>query len=180
MNNQEKNSYVRSHILQALLDKMGKEDFAGISICALTEAAGVGRASFYRNFKDKEDVLRQEAGRLSQVWQQRWERQQGTPSDFSSSLLNFYKENAAFYLTLYRAGLGRLILDNFLQNAGIGPGLPNAVAYLKSAMAYMVYGWVIEWMHRGMQESGTELAQMLRVAQEKNAFMPGKEGSAPQ
>lgn len=39
------------------------------------------------------------------------------------------------------------------------------MAYLKSSIAYMLYGWVIEWMKRGMQESGTELALMIKEAQ---------------
>ena len=68
MNNQEKNTYVRQHILSALLELMSTQDFAAISIQALVDAAGVGRASFYRNYKSKEDVLRQEAERLMQTW----------------------------------------------------------------------------------------------------------------
>ena len=73
------------------------------------------------------------------------------------SLLDFYKQHAAFYRQLYRAGLSGIVLDTILQSAAITPELPNAAAYLRSAMAYMVYGWVIEWMRRGMQESGSEL-----------------------
>ena len=57
------------------------------------------------------------------------------------------------------------MLDTILQSAAITPELPNAAAYLRSAMAYMVYGWVIEWMRRGMQESGSELAKMIADAQ---------------
>ena len=57
------------------------------------------------------------------------------------------------------------MLDTILQSAAITRDLPNAAAYLRSAMAYMVYGWVIEWMRRGMQESGSELAKMIADAQ---------------
>lgn len=46
MNNQEKNTYVRQHILSALLELMKTQEFASISIQALVDAAGVGRASF--------------------------------------------------------------------------------------------------------------------------------------
>ena len=65
MNNRQKNSYVRRQILQALLAMMEEQDFPAISVSALTARAGVGRASFYRNFTGKEDVLRQEAARLT-------------------------------------------------------------------------------------------------------------------
>ena len=65
MNNQEKNSYVRSQILKALLEMMRIDNFDSITISNLTAKAEVGRASFYRNYQTKEDVLRQEAERLN-------------------------------------------------------------------------------------------------------------------
>lgn len=164
MNNKEKNNYVRKQILCTLLDMMSEQDFDSIPVSALTERAGVGRASFYRNFTSKEDVLRQKADQLMQEWAKEWgQLTPGNPNDFSVSLLNFYKQHSEFYLLLYKAGLSEVILDTILKSAEITPELPNAVAYLKSAMAYMVYGWVIEWIHRGMQESGTELAEMMNT-----------------
>ena len=166
MNNQEKNSYVKKQILCALLDMMNEQDFNSIPVSALTERAGVGRASFYRNFTSKEDVLRQEADRLTHEWAEEWRQLEPTaPHEFLVSLLNFYKQHSEFYLLLYQAGLSEIVLDTILKSAKITPELPNAMAYLKSAMAYMVYGWVIEWIHRGMQESGTELAKMMAEAQ---------------
>ena len=45
--------------------------------------------------------------------------------------------------------------------------MPNGIAYLKSSLDYMIYGWVIEWMKRGMQESGTELALMFEHAEKE-------------
>ena len=73
MNNREKNSYVRGQILRALLELLDEKDLGSVSVSELTERAGVGRASFYRNFESKEDVLRRESRRLTQEWRQRWE-----------------------------------------------------------------------------------------------------------
>ena len=50
MNNQEKNTYVRQHILSALLELMKTQEFASISIQALVDAAGVGRCLFFLCF----------------------------------------------------------------------------------------------------------------------------------
>ncbi len=171
--NQEKNSYVRSQILHTLLDMMQEQELSTIVIGNLTERACVGRASFYRNFTSKEDVLRQEANRLAGVWKQRYESQEhAAPSEILVSLLDFYKEHSDFYLALYRAGLENLVLNTLLEQIEISPDLPNAVAYLRSSIAYLLFGWIVEWMKRGMQESGTELAQMIAEAQraEKNAL----------
>ena len=170
MNNQEKNTYVRQHILSALLELMNTQDFAVISIQALVDAAGVGRASFYRNYKSKEDVLRQEAERLMQAWGKEFEVEEHTsPNELLISLLDFYKEHREFYLAIHAAGMSDIVLNTILKATIITPDLPNTIAYLKSSIAYMIYGWVIEWINRGMQESGTELARMIAEAQKKQA-----------
>ena len=166
MNNQEKNTYVRSQILAALLKMMQKQPFADISISALVSTAQVGRASFYRNFTDKEDVLRQENGRLTVQWKQEYEStEHAVPNELLISLLNFYKVHSDFYLALYQAGLVDMVLQTLLEHSEITPEMPNALAYLKSSIAYMLYGWIVEWMKRGMPESGTELARMFEEAQ---------------
>ena len=164
--NQEKNNYVRSQILKTLLEMMKKQDFNGIVISNLTDRACVGRASFYRNFASKEDVLRQEANHLASVWKQRYESQEhASPSEILISLLDFYKEHSDFYLALYWAGLENIVLNTLLEQIEISPELPNAVAYLRSSIAYLIFGWIVEWMKRGMPESGTELAKMISEAQ---------------
>ena len=166
MNNQEKNTYVRSQILAALLKMMQEQPFADISISALVDTAQVGRASFYRNFTDKEDVLRQENARLTAQWKQSYEAEErAAPNELLISLLDFYKEHFDFYLALYRAGLSDMLLQTLLEQSEITPELPNALAYLKSSIAYMLYGWIVEWMKRGMPESGTELARMIADSQ---------------
>lgn len=164
--NQEKNNYVRSQILKTLLEMMKEQDFNGIVISNLTDRACVGRASFYRNFASKEDVLRQEANHLASVWKQRYESQEhASPSEILISLLDFYKEHSDFYLALYWAGLENIVLNTLLEQIEISPELPNAVAYLRSSIAYLIFGWIVEWMKRGMPESGTELAKMISEAQ---------------
>ena len=168
MNNQEKNTYVRNQILRALLTLMQEQLFADVSISALVSTAQVGRASFYRNYKSKEDVLRQEAERLMQIWGKEFEAEEhSSPNELLISLLDFYKEHREFYLAIHAAGMSDIVLNTILKATVITPDLPNALAYLKSSIAYMIYGWVIEWMNRGMQESGTELARMIAESQKK-------------
>ena len=56
--------------------------------------------------------------------------------------------------------------QTLLEQPEITSEMPNAIVYIKSSIAYMLCGWIVEWMKRGMQESGTELAKMFEEAQE--------------
>ncbi len=71
----------------------------------------------------------------------------------SSVCSDFYKEHSEFYLALYHAGLSNIMLETILGYFDRSQEIPNGLAYLNSAIGYMLYGWVHEWMCRGMQES---------------------------
>ena len=49
--------YTRFYIVQALFKLMDSYEFDKISVSLIAEKAGVGRATFYRYFKSKEDVI---------------------------------------------------------------------------------------------------------------------------
>lgn len=168
MSNEGRNLYVVQHITASVLELIQDQDLSDLTISQICEQAGVGRASFYRNFSSKEDVLRQEANRLAAAWKAEYERQEHSdPSELLISLLDFYKLHTPFFLSLYKAGLTEIVLDTILAQSEITPELPNPVAYLKSSVAYMIYGWVVEWFKRGMQESGSELARMMEASQKE-------------
>ena len=169
MNNLEKNQYVRTQILNTLLEMMKEQPFDTIVISTLVKRAEVGRASFYRNYTDLTDVLKQESDRLTLLWGKKFEAEpHEAPNEVLITLLDFYKEHAEFFLAIYDAGLYQIVMDTIVSKFNITPDTPNAVAYVQSSVAYMIYGWVHEWIKRGMQESGTELAAMIAAAQQTN------------
>ncbi len=49
--------YTKHYIVQALFKLMGSYAYEKISVTDIAEKAGVGRATFYRYFKRKEDVI---------------------------------------------------------------------------------------------------------------------------
>ena len=165
MNNAEKNTYVKNQILKALLDLLKTEDLDSISVSELTEKAQIGRVSFYRNYADKKDVLIQEDRRLFNLWKKEQPPAGSENPGFSRSLLNYYYQNSAFYLQLYHAGLQDVIKDTILDGMEISEADPDPVAYLKSSIGYAIYGWVIEWMKRGMPQTGDELSDLIEHSQ---------------
>lgn len=168
MNNQEKNSYVRNQILITLLEMMKTEDFDSIVISNLVAKAEVGRASFYRNYRTKEDVLRDEAERLNKELE--IIRKNDDPFDIQLKLirtLDFYKTHRNFYMTLYNAGLKQIIQDSIVDETNISTDQPALLAYTTSAFSYLIYGWIIEWIRRGMKETSNELISMFESCQTK-------------
>ncbi|MDV3427795.1 MAG: TetR family transcriptional regulator C-terminal domain-containing protein [Bacillota bacterium] len=169
MNNQEKNNYVRTQITTTLLDMMAEIPFDKISISDLVSRAEVGRASFYRNYTDKNDVLCQESDRLMKEWGGAFKMDgNDNTSETLISFLDFLKAHKDFYSLLYRSGHDNVIREAILSQFPVSDELPNIIAYLTFSMGYMTYGWVHEWIKRGMQESGTELAQMFEATQKKS------------
>ena len=168
MNNQDRNNFVKREITSTLIKMMSEVPFDKITISDLVTKAQVGRASFYRNFIDKQDVLQQESNRLMIEWGGKF-RFDGTDKSSSTliSFLDFLKKHQRFYITLFSTGHDNIIQKAILQQFSISEDSPNLIAYLASSIGYMTYGWVYEWIKRGMQESGTELTRMFEEAQRK-------------
>ena len=165
MNNEQKNTWVKRQITAALLDLLREKKLGDISISELTDRAGVGRVSFYRNYQTKEDILQAESDRLIQEWGKLYEANpESAPETLFPSLFDFYREHRDFYTTLYEAGMSTIMMDTIISTIQITPEMPNLEAYMKSFWAYGIYGWMLEWIKRGMQESGSELIGLFQLA----------------
>lgn len=168
MNNEEKNRYVRKQLLKTLLQMLKTKQIEEISVSDLVRKAGVGRASFYRNYVSVQDVLLQESDRLMAAWEEQSEADSSASSNsLLISLLDFYKEHKRFYLALYKAGLSDIVMHTIVDTFPIDENTPNPAAYLQSSLSYMIYGWIHEWICRGMQESGAELVYMIEQSQKR-------------
>ena len=166
MSNEARNSYVIEQITRALTGLLRAKPIGEVSISELCAAAGVGRASFYRNFDSKEAVLQRQDEALLRRWQRDYDTAKARaltegrePDNLMVSLLMFYKENRDFYTLVYRND-SRILLGTILKICGPVPEDANATAYA-NFIAYGIYGAVSEWIRRGMTESAEELAALL-------------------
>lgn len=169
MNNEQKNTYVKKQILTALLDLLKEKPLSDISISELTSRAEIGRVSFYRNYQNKEDILKEESDRLIKEWGRLYESNpESTPESLFPSLFEFYRDHREFYTTLYNAGMSSIMMETIIGTIQISPEMPNLEAYMKSFWAYGIYGWMLEWIKRGMQEGGKELETLFSLAHQGN------------
>ena len=54
-----------------------------------------------------------------------------------------------------------MLLQVLLEQTGPRPDLDNMWAYTTAFISYGTYGWIREWMRRGMQESAESMAELL-------------------
>ena len=156
MSNEGRNLYVVEHITEAVLKLMQNQNLSEISISQICEEAGVGRASFYRNYESKKSVLEQYLAKLIQEWGHDFE-DRGDLSYFSESLLRHYYKYKNFYLLLYRQGLSDMIYETIRWATKMDEAQNNMERYGKSMVAGMIFGWVDEWMRQGMPETPEEI-----------------------
>ena len=162
MNPQEKNNYVKKQITKALIDLMKKKKIADISISEICDKAQVGRASFYRNYDSKEEVVERYINMLIGDWAI------GIDNDPSANIYNFFQslfqhfqKNSVFYKSLYRQNLSFLILNSIRNRLGISSDMEASTLYSRAFNAYGIFGWIDVWFGNGMKETPEELNNII-------------------
>lgn len=160
--NEARNTYVIKHITASVLKLLKEKQLNDISISEIVSDAGVGRTSFYRNFNTKEDVVKKHIEDVIGKWEQEYKASgKDSNAEYYSRLFHHLKSNSDFYLLLKQRGLMHLFLDVFLEKFGPKPEYENMWAYTTAFIAYGTYGWIEEWIERGMQESAETMAELL-------------------
>lgn len=163
MSNEGRNAYVIEHITAALLELLREKPMEDISISELCEYAGIGRASFYRNFNSKEDILRAYLSRLLYEWEdQLGDEEKRDLGRRLHAIFAYFEAQREFYGLLNRRGLVYLLKDTIIEFYGLSPEDPKEAAYAKAFAAYALYGWIEVWFQRGMKESAQEIEAMFR------------------
>lgn len=162
MDNSEKNNYVKQEITNALITLLKEKDLPNITISEITSKAQVGRVSFYRNYASKEDVLEQYLLYIVKEWENK-----NKLADFSTDILlkSLFEHLIAyknFYTLLYKKELFYLFRNTIKQTMMKDTILSNVEAYSVAFVSYGIYGWIEEWIARGMQESAEEIFTFLQ------------------
>ena len=160
--NEARNAYVIEHITESLLKLLKEKPMQEISISEIVDTAGVGRTSFYRNYETKEDVVKKYIVNLLEKWDQDYKASgKDSNAELYGSLFKHLKDNADFYLLLKERNLMHLFLEVFLERNGPKSEYENMWAYTTAFITYGTYGWIEEWINRGMQESAETMAELL-------------------
>lgn len=164
MSNKGRNAYVTSHITDALLNLLKNKPIENISISELCDLAMIGRASFYRNFDSKEDILKRYINDIFKEWTDISEKEENKPlNDLLSSMFKHFEKYRDFYSLLNKRKLIYLLKDVIIGLCGPKPEHAKEEAYMKAYVAYTLYGWIEVWFQRGMRESAEEIADIFKA-----------------
>lgn len=162
MNNQAKNTFVKNRITSSMIELLEKYDLSNISISRLTIHAEVSRNSFYRNFLGKEDILETHIREMIDIWNKEYQLiNTESNAQLYGSLFEHLKENSHFYLLLKKRNLFHLFEKVFIELYGPKKEYDNMAAYVTSFIAHGTYGWIEEWISRGMEESAETMTKLL-------------------
>lgn len=163
MDNAEKNSYVKNQITNALLRLLKEKELKDISISEITTAAKVSRISFYRNYDDKDTIVKEYISLTLNEWNKNHPKVgEYTEDDILGDIFAYITEYKDFYLLLRDRGIFYFLKDIIMDALGPKEEYPNFGAYTAAFIANGIYGWIEEWFLRGMQESGEEMTKLLK------------------
>ena len=161
--NEARNAYVIEHITDALLKMLRDKPVGDISISELCGLAGIGRASFYRNFDSKEDILRRYINKIFKEWTDETDKKENRPlCELLGLLFAHFEKHRDFYTLLNERNLVYLLKDVIIGLCGPKPEHSKTETYARAYIAYALYSWIEVWFQRGMRESAEEIAEMFK------------------
>lgn len=161
MSNRESNRFTRECLQTALICLMAEKPFDKITVSELVRRSGVSRTAFYRNYKAKEDILKEVHDMFFQ----------NLADSFSDSK---YQENSRlwyhdFYtLVQENAGTFRLLYQANLTNGPLFKGISLELELerpISTREHYKILAWqsaflsvLTDWFKNGMKESPDDMA----------------------
>ena len=148
----------------ALLRAMKRKPFEKITVTEITEAAGVNRSTWFRNFDSKDEAL---TFKLVLLWYQ-WAGEHGMKDCrryTAENVEDFFAFNASIQPvleTIYQAEQLPCVYDAFCHVMSAKSETTSAQAYEARFYSYGLFGLLDEWIGRGFYETPQQLAEMLR------------------
>ena len=164
MNNQDKNTYVKQQITTTLLELLKEKELSDINIGEITKKAQVSRNSFYRNYADKEDIIKKYLYQLLSELDNEWKQKNSdSNAELFGHLFMHLKQHGDMMMLIQKRGLFHLFKESYLTLWGTSETMDNMTAYTVVFVANGILGWIEEWLKRGMCESAETMSTLLSM-----------------
>lgn len=156
------NEFLKECIADALIKLLHEKPIEDITISEITDLAGVGRSTYYRNFASKEDILNFKMSLLTKRWME--------DTNFSDSrvsgenmkkVLHFLYSNQDLLMLYHNSNLTHMLFLIIYEAIGPSECDSQTNKFGKSIFSFSVFAIIYEWLKDGMKESPEELAEIL-------------------
>ena len=155
---------VKNAMVKALFILLEQKPLADITILELVKKAGVARASFYRNFKTKEDIIFYFLNTLLLQYKEKYAADLAHIARYDNVLRTFryvltYKDE---FKSLFQAKLGQMFLDAINEYIIASTDLQHEKQLYKYpfySYAGALYNVIYYWITTGCKESPEEITE---------------------
>ena len=156
--------FLKECMADALLQAMKEKPFSKITVNEITDAAGVNRSTWFRNFSDKNEAI---TFKLIRLWD-RWADEHGMKERRRYTLDNaedFFAFNYSIkdlLSEIYREELQACVYNAFYRVMMPQYGADPAECYEARFYSYGLFGFLDEWIKRGFYETPEQITQLFQ------------------
>lgn len=165
--------FLKECLSDALLRLMREKSFKNISIQEIADAAGVGRATWFRNFANKSEAI---TFKLVQLWN-RWIDEHSVVVRDRFTLANakdffqFNFEIGHLLQVICKSNMQSAIYDAFYQIMMPQYGNSAKERYQMRFYSYGLFGLLDEWIKGGFQETPREMVGLFYQVMEDRSTL---------
>ncbi|MBR2700842.1 MAG: TetR/AcrR family transcriptional regulator [Erysipelotrichaceae bacterium] len=163
-NNEESNRVTREAVQDALFMLMKKSDYEEIRITDIIRKSGISRSAFYRNYRTKDDVLRDCIGDMNDLLFQEFSQD---VSENWRSYIRIIRKNRARIELLIKARREWFLLDQFNQLSDYSTGMDFRTVIPHG----YIYNVIIYWVKCGLPGTDDEVVERFMEACRENAVI---------
>lgn len=164
LNNKEKNTFAQNLVIEATIKLLSDKELSEITISEISSVSGVSRVTIYRNFPTKEVILKSKLFSIFSYWI-KYHLHPSTREETDTMLAKMFSiilENKELFLLLQKRNLLYLFREILKDVFGPSKNQENFVAYVSAFYFSGIFGWIEEWINRGMMESADIMEEFLR------------------
>lgn len=159
------NERTKRRIIRALVRLMNEKHFSDITVSDIVTRAGVARASYYRNFDSKEDIIASAGAIIIDDFRQKTIGEDRSVLEYDSILrmFRYFRAYRSTLLTLHKAGFTALYMrmfGEFIEDAAGDMPYDDILRYCLPFYSGAVFTVFVTWLEEGMKETPEEMASL--------------------
>lgn len=161
----ESNRNTRLRIIRATVRLLGEKKLSDVSVTDIVEEAGVARASYYRNFDSKEDVLLDAGRMIIDDFKKNMQGIEGGCCSYDGVVKTFryflsYREPLLSFHRTGCTGIYEGLFQNYIEDEARKNDTDPSARYRASFFSGALFSVYVAWLEGGMEESPEDMARM--------------------